>query len=86
MSQRSHREKSLSLMNSADGSGFFRAWLVCTVFNQFNWSVAEKLRRLDILQVVSRWTFFVPTPGMHDYFLFFRDKDTEGRFSEWNLV
>jgi hypothetical protein len=43
-------------------------------------------QRAGGLIVRQLWTFFAPTPGVHDYYLLYRDKSEGGELGTWHLV
>ena len=60
-------------------------WLLLSVLNQFGRSRFRGLRPADPLQLLPLWTFFAPNPGVHDYYLLYRDK-SDGEPGTWQLA
>lgn len=48
-------------------------WSIWSVVNQTPWRLARRLKRLDVIGFIPRWTFFAPEPGRTDYHLVYRD-------------
>jgi hypothetical protein len=64
------------------------AWFVITAMNQ-----TQRTRKLvnglvtyDVCGLVPIWTFFAPNPGDTDTHLLFRDRDSDGRSTNWKEV
>src|SRR5436305_216126 len=60
-------------------------WLLLTALAQFRW-VAARISRFDNFRLVPTWTFFAPNPGVVDYHLVVRDRDSNGTASAWSGV
>jgi hypothetical protein len=60
-------------------------WLVLTIVAQFD--AAERfIGKIDPFQLLPRWTFFAPNPGVTDYHLVARLKDARGEMGSWMAV
>lgn len=67
------------------------SWLGISVFGI--WGIASLLvqwsndsistRYSDLRHFVSRWSFFSPAPGEHDFYLLFRSKFKNGEIGPW---
>lgn len=64
------------------------AWVVITAFNQTSRTrrLIGRLVAYDICGLIPVWTFFAPNPGDTDTHLLFRDRDPEGRMTDWREV
>jgi len=61
-------------------------WFVLSVLNQFGTRSVDRLRRVDPLQLLPLWNFFAPHPGVHDYYLLYREESESGELGSWHLV
>ena len=61
-------------------------WSVLSVLNQLPFAMGEGLRRFDIFQLLPRWAFFAPNPGITDYHLVYRLKRHTRDFEAWREV
>jgi hypothetical protein len=61
-------------------------WFTLSVLNQVGRSRFPGLERADLWQLLPRWNFFAPNPGMHDYYLMYRDKSQAGEPGGWHLL
>jgi hypothetical protein len=61
-------------------------WLVVSILNQFDFKWMEFIRAHDFLGVLGQWRFFPRDSGQWDYHLFYREKDTDGKLSDWNEI
>jgi hypothetical protein len=48
-------------------------WFAASVVHQFRFAAWQRLARIDILNLLPRWTFFAPNPGRTDFHIVFRD-------------
>jgi hypothetical protein len=64
----------------------FVAWLALTVLVQFRGRIQDRVRALDVLQLVPQWTFFAPRPGMEDYSCLYRDWFPDGQPTPWREI
>jgi hypothetical protein len=66
----------------------FGAWLVLTVFWQFDGcrTKSRLLRRANVLRLLPIWTFFAPRPGMSDTHILYRDRRSDGDVSRWEEI
>jgi hypothetical protein len=66
----------------------FSAWLVLTVFWQFEYCREHSrfLRTMSVLHVLPIWTFFAPRPGMSDTHILYRDKGRDDTITDWQEV
>jgi hypothetical protein len=60
-------------------------WLLLTVVAQFD-ATEKFVGKIDPLQILPRWTFFAPNPGVTDYHLVARLKDKSGAIGMWMAV
>ena len=58
--------------------GLFCCWFVASVASQFSDKVAAAFPRLSMFALIPAWTFFAPTPGVHDLHLLYRDRAADG--------
>jgi hypothetical protein len=66
---------------------FFGGWLLATLLCQKRGSkISRAIRSCDPLGMVPTWTFFAPSPGRHDYRLFYRDQQIDGGLSPWREI
>jgi hypothetical protein len=65
---------------------FLSTWFLLSVLNQFSKSRFPRLRQADPLQLLPLWNFFAPNPGVHDYYLLYRDRGEGGELGAWHLV
>ena len=49
-------------------------WFVLSILNQID-DFSRKVSRFDYLNLLPRWTFFAPNPGISDVFLVYRTAD-----------
>ena len=57
-------------------------WLAITLLAQLR-TFAPAISSKDPFHLVPRWTFFAPNPGIRDYHLIIRDKNSDGVLHEW---
>jgi hypothetical protein len=62
---------------------FYSLWIIAMLFPKLNENTQQKLKSLDIFNLIPNWLFFDPNPIEHDYYLLFRDKtgDDMGNFN-----
>lgn len=67
-------------MTALVGGVLLCAWLLISVVAQI---VPRRVpfHRLDTLGLIPRWSFFAPNPGVHDYYLLYRDRHSNGSYS-----
>jgi hypothetical protein len=44
------------------------------------------LRKLEGMAIVPKWTFFAPTPGTFNFYLLYRDRDSGGGVTPWQVL
>jgi hypothetical protein len=57
-------------------------------------SALREIKRVDkflercpgLMSFIPIWSFFAPTPGMHDYHLMYRTIDDEGQIQDWKAA
>jgi hypothetical protein len=59
------------------------AWTLATVAHGAGLPVERVIRSETLLRFVPQWNFFAPTPGVHDYHLFYRDQLASGDVGPW---
>ena len=67
-------------------TAFFVTWLIATIICQVDSRVARAIRTIDLSAIIPQWTFFAPTPSMTDYHLLYRDRYSDGTYSDWMEV
>jgi len=53
--------------------GILSFWFAASVVHQFSYAWWHRLARIDILNLLPRWTFFAPNPGRTDFHIICRD-------------
>lgn len=66
--------------------GVVICWLLLTVGNQFPGSATRRIRSLDVLNIVPKWTFFAPRPGQTDIHLLYRSVSDTHCHGQWREV
>jgi hypothetical protein len=61
-------------------------WCVLSLWNQLTFAFGEGLRRFDAFQLLPRWAFFAPNPGITDYHLVYLLKSHTRDFDAWQEV
>jgi len=59
-------------------------WYVCTVLGQI--VDPTRLKFLVEFSLLPQWSFFAPNPGIHDFYLLYRDLNSGGATSSWTQV
>ncbi len=66
---------------------FLGIWFLLSIVNQLGpRKRLGRLRRADIFQLLPMWNFFAPNPGVHDFYLLYRDKTVAGEIGNWQLA
>ena len=60
-------------------------WLLLTLIYQHS-TYGAVVARFDIFRLLPRWTFFAPNPGVADYHLIVRDRDSAEKPGKWRAV
>ncbi|SRR6266566_465517 len=66
--------------------GFFGLWFALSVASQLPTQLSQRIQKLDVFNMIPRWNFFAPTPGMYDVNLLFRDRLPDGALTRWREV
>ena len=67
-------------------AGLLGIWFALSVLNQLEWGRARAWRRGDLFQLLPLWNFFAPNPGVHDYYLLYRDRSETEEPGSWRLL
>jgi hypothetical protein len=65
---------------------FLAIWFLLSLVNQMGKKRLRFLQRGDPFQLLPFWNFFAPNPGVHDYYLLYRDKNEAGEVGGWQLL
>jgi hypothetical protein len=66
---------------------FLCFWFLLSILNQLGrFRLLRPLRRIDLFQLLPMWNFFAPNPGVHDFYLLYRDKTLAGEIGNWLIV
>lgn len=57
-------------------------WLGASGVHQLRWRWWKRIERLDVLNLLPRWSFFAPNPGHHDVHVVYREWQS-GNASGW---
>ena len=61
-------------------------WFGLSVANQFPLKTLRGWQRADVLQLLPMWNFFAPRPGVHDYYLLYRNVSESGSVGDWQVL
>lgn len=64
------------------GIAVFGIWGIASLLVQWS-NDSVSIRYSDLRHFVSRWSFFSPAPGVHDFYLLFRCKFQNGEIGQW---
>lgn len=65
---------------------FYGAFFIATILNHFRFPFIDKLRSLDFLNLLPKWSFFAPTPGTSDFHLVYRSMNELGEITEFKEI
>ena len=66
-------------------AALFALWWGVSAVAQFP-KPRNYIQSRDVLNLAPNWSFFAPTPGQGDYHLLYRDRDANGRITDWREV
>ena len=61
------------------------AWLTLTALAHFP-KASRIIRDCDQFRLIPSWNFFAPTPCVHDYYIAYRDRCSDGSTSHWESL
>jgi hypothetical protein len=62
--------------------GVFGVWALATLLHGTD-RFRDRVRALDVLEIVPEWRFFGRHPGRVDFYLLYRDRLSDGDFTDW---
>lgn len=61
------------------------AYMALVLISQFD-VVGSRVSRADQCGFIPRWSFFAPTPGIHNFYLLYRVRFSDGTVGKWTSL